>query len=267
MKRMHAVLRSIFVATLMLGFSQAQAGLIGVSFGGGLYSIDQTNGATTFIGSTGFSALNALAADSGGTIYSTSGSNLLSINTTTGAGTSVATISGLGEGTSIRGLAFSSSNVLYAINNGGSPGSTSVDDKLYTINTTTGAATLLGSVTGFKGVQGLDFNSSDSLFAWDISKGLLSLNSSTAAGVDVNTSVGGGDPQSIAFAADDSLFGVRNQLNSINVTTGALTFLGNTGLDIRGIEFIADVPEPATLTLLLLGLMGMRFNRRKLSVS
>src|SRR3954471_22289124 len=110
----------------------ARAALLGVNFAGTtssstsqLFSVNEATGAATPIGFTGSYALNYLAANSAGELYSvgTSPGNprslantLLRINPATGAATAVATLSlgGGRNGASIRDLAFSPAGVLYA---------------------------------------------------------------------------------------------------------------------------------------------------------
>ena len=112
--------------------------LLGIGFGGSIYSINETTGVGALLGSSGFFGTNSMARDSAGALYSAALSSLVTIHPVTGAGTLGPTLSGFGaEGLSIRGLAFSSTDVLYAVNNGGGPGAVAVNDLLYTINAST----------------------------------------------------------------------------------------------------------------------------------
>ena len=126
---------ALALATVMLLAAPAagHAALVGIGFGGSVYSINETTGAGTLLGNSGFGATNSMARNSAGTIYSAANSSLITINPVTGAGTLASTLSGFGaEGLSIRGLAFSSTGVLYAVNNGGSSG----DNRLVSIAAT-----------------------------------------------------------------------------------------------------------------------------------
>ena len=50
---------------------QANAAVVAVTAGGNVLSIDESNGTFSTIGPTGFDPLNCLAANSGGTLFST----------------------------------------------------------------------------------------------------------------------------------------------------------------------------------------------------
>ncbi len=180
--------------------------ILGVAFDGGLYNINSSTGSGALVGSTGVTGLGSLAQNSAGTLYAAGQDGLRTLNPSTGDASSVVPITGLLEGQSIRGLAFSATDVLYAINNGGGVGPVGIDDPLYTINTATGAATFVG-LTGFGNVQALDFSPTGVLYGWDsFFSGLIIINPLTGAAVDVNPTVGASvDIQSIVFGPSHAL--------------------------------------------------------------
>lgn len=159
-----------------------------------LYTINKSTGAASLIGSLGFTNVLDLAFDSNGTLYGIDDGldRLLTINTATGAATSVATLAN----TNLAGMAFDASDKLYTTDfidgnlleinptNGnltligsfeiGSNSIGSIDfnqngtlfgsdfgasDSLYTINTNTGEATLVGPY-GFSTVYAVAFDTS-----------------------------------------------------------------------------------------------------------
>lgn len=186
--------RSLAVLALALASVHAQAGVLYGTLGTGsansvLVEIDQVTGAITTIGAVGYS-VNGLTYDSTtGTLYGSArqGGGLLAINTATGAGTlvnggfglnnvllasnsagdlfgwydpsqddmtSINKVTGVasvvgesGIGTAAHGLAFDNLDNLYLHN---------YDGSFYSMNTTTGAATYLGT-TGVRAHHG-DFN-------------------------------------------------------------------------------------------------------------
>jgi len=259
---MNSLKSNLAFCFLLVFAMDARASLIGVQYRpGNVYSINETTGATTLIGSTGFSNLNSLAKDNSGTLYSIASSftiassivltTLLTINQTTGAGTAETAISGIASGHTIRAMSFSPGNQLFAVAST-APG---IVDKFYSINTSTGVASFIG-LMGFSDVQGLDFDASGTLYASGVHTGLLTVNTATGAATDVNLAIGGGDLQSIVFAADGTLYGIGNDLSSINKSTGAFTFISSNLVDLRGVEDLGPdvIPEPTTSALALAAL-------------
>lgn len=234
----------------------AAADLIGVSFSGNVYYLDPGTGTGAKVASAGVGGINSLAGSPSGQLYCvghdpvTSGENLLTLDPASGQASIVAPVS-LGTGSSIRALSFSPDGVLYAIQNGGGPGTVGQADLLYTLNTATGAATLVGSVS-FVGVQAIAFSPEGTLYGWDggtgtDGAGLITIDPATGAATDVNPMVGGNNDtaQGMTFASDGTLFGARNDLHIIDRNTGAVSAVGAGGYtDVRGIAFVSTSPVP-----------------------
>lgn len=112
-----------------------------------LYRIDKSTGAMVLVGNTGITSTMDLAFDSAGTLYSTVNNNLYTLDLFTGASTLLVNLTGILSG-SVMGIMFDGSDVLYATNYVSGA-------ELYTVNTSTGAATVVGE-TGFNFPHGGD---------------------------------------------------------------------------------------------------------------
>ena len=88
-------------------------------------------------------------------------------------------------------------------------------------------------------------HSNGTLYGWDLEDGLVIIDSNTGEIADVNASVGAdADIQSIVFMDDDRLFGGRDALYEIDVTTGETTFVGRGDYsDLRGLTTTAAADE------------------------
>lgn len=233
----------------------AQPTIYGSAYNGpqgpaGLYTISPATGAATFIGLMGFNRVGALAFSPDGKLYGTGTDGthwyLLTINTTTGAGTIAATLS-------IPGPYFDmsfrpSDGTLFAYACG-----------LFTINTSSGTTTPLGGDNCGNG-EALAFSPSNSLYYAD-NTNLELINQSTGLGTFVTPltyapEFGALQSRAVAMKFDgatETLWAsvVNNaptdrletvgtySLGIINVTTGAVTVVGAT---VSGLDAIAIAP-------------------------
>ena len=194
----------------------------------GLYSIDVTTAATTYIGNNGGVSLTGLTHSGDySTLYASSYSSLYSIDILTG---SADYVGGFGSGIQLIDFATDSNGVVYG---------SSTHGNLYTVNTDSGAATLLGGISGLTG------------------------------------SAGGYGVTALAFDENDILYGIHTIPDSlITIDIDSLTYAtigGDIGNDVRGMAFAYDIsPAPSTVPVpaaawlfgsALLGFFG--FSRRK----
>ncbi len=241
---MHNSPSSLFAAALALGSAVAQNDMLGVSFAGAAYVLSSTSGTGSLLGASGAGGLNSMARVGGAMISVATNGNVVAIDPATGVATTLVATSPTLD--SVRGLAADAAGTLYAIQNGGGPGSVTVPDLLYTIDLGTGVASLIGSAS-YSGLQGLAIDLAGTLYSFDVGSGsgfgagLVTIDPVTAASIDVNPAVGGSasEVQCLATSPAGVLFGARNSLFAIDAITGIATLVGSGGYtDLRGIDFL-----------------------------
>lgn len=237
------------------------------SGGGRIYTIDVTSSTVTLIGNTGLNQLGGLAFDNNGVLYgadegSGGPSSLYTINTTNAAATLIGGLSGV---FGVDALAFDSSNTLYG-------GAWTGVGTLITIDTSDASIdsmlTMSGSGNSF--VAGLAFDAAGVLFgsrgnAFGHTEDLITINTTTGA----HTAIGSASNviSDIWVAADGTLYGgsPTGDLFVIDSTTGAKTFLFNTGIRISGLTGLnTGVPDGGpTVLMLAMAIFGVALARRK----
>jgi hypothetical protein len=139
---------------------------------------------------------------------------------------------------------------------------------MYTINKTSGAATLISShgLTNNTNL-GYDLNNdvmyainsnTDTLYTVNRANGVLT-SVGPLTGSQVANSMAFNHDTNVMYSTDTTL----DTLLTINLQTGAITSIGSTSVgNLQGLAYINPVPEPATWTILV-GAVGMLLRRRK----
>jgi hypothetical protein len=256
---------------------------------GWLDMINQTTGAVTPVGHPAgvnkLSGLAFLASDIlyGSTINGNPGfpppvpnaptSDLVQINPFTGALIKdIGLINAGGTVLQIADLAIQpGTGLLFGIS-ASSSGDFSAAGNLYIINKTTGAATLVGATGDFFGAIAFAPNGTLYMHAADLDpntgnivnirlKTLNPTNASTLTAVAISDIPGalGVRPDGTIFAGN----GDAGKIYTINPITGQETTVGNTGLNFVGDLDFQPAPEPMSLAMCGLGLLGLALYRRR----
>lgn len=172
---------------------------------GTLYSVNLSTGTFSEIGATGQSDLEGLSLDCGGTLYG--------INRVRNAKASTQPEASVTPG-----------------------------NQLVTINTTTGAATIVGALSVEPADAGLTFGTNGKLYMAEVNTGeFYEINKTTAAVTDIGPMGNSVEITGLATRADGTIFGydrAGTQLVTINPSTGASTIVGaSADLNLIGMDF------------------------------
>lgn len=291
-----------FTAAACLAFASGQASAAVIMYGGlgghgdststddgSLVIIDQNTAATTVVGHpAGVARLTGIAFDLSGDLFgSTLGpitfppppgpsfSDLIEINPDNGSLIKdFGPITNAGTDLAIADLAVQpGTGVLYGIS-GPQAGGPAASGKLYTINTASGVATLVGNTGHFFGAIAfapdgtLYMSAADSAGDGPLNPALLTLdptNGGTITSIHTTDFLG-----ALGIRPTDGVIfggsGDTGQIFTIDPASGTETLVGNTGLRFAGdLDFRATpVPEPVTLGLVSAGFaLGLRWRAKR----
>ena len=205
-----------------------------------LYSIDPATGMATLIGSTGLFFPDALAFDANDVLYVMASTNeLYTLDTATGAATLVVAVS-----ETIRGMEFDPTTGILWGGEGGGPPPNPGNDGIYTIDLTTGTATLVGNTGLGSNTPAICFDAAGNLYGTmgggNNPNNFISIDKTTGAGTIIGligfVAVAGMSSLPAPVSVDDSQEGIptvyqlaQNYPNPFNPSTNIKFSVAKTG--------------------------------------
>ena len=271
---------AVVAAATTVAATSAWAGPIGFSITGAddLVRVDLGTGEVTTVGSLGVGGdFEGLDFSPDGTLFASDDNSgaLFTIDPTTGEASLVGSF-GFGQAeTQNTGLAFRDDGTLFMVVDDFEDEGTD-QDNLYTVDTTTGLATLVGTLFGTPfaddpEITSIAFASDGTLFAVDRDlDALLTINPLTAEVSLVGTLgalASDGGQQGLDFFGDTLFLMSENPeaIFTVDTTTGAAALSANLqtpGLSLESLA-IRVIPAPGTVALLAFGLAGLVLSRRR----
>jgi len=236
-----------------------------------LYSVSELDASVTLIGNTG-AALGGMDMSSDGFLYGIGTGSSAALYRVDPSTAETTTIGPLGLGFVFEGaLVISPEGVLYGTN-----GDAASNPQLFTVDIDTGAAAVVGTISGGPhDVNGLAWRSDGMLVGMDGNQNvLLAIDPATAASSVITPftpDVGLAGGMAVLgdtgyFATGGSVVGGTNELYSFDLYTGEHTLIAGFPEDVitgLGFSALAAVPEPASVVLLALGGLAALSRRRR----
>lgn len=132
------------------------------------------------------------------------------------------------------GAVATTGGVLYAISRVGT-------QNLFTLDTITGEATLIGATGRTATIVSLTADAAGTLYAWDTSAGLMTISKTTGAATDVHATGAATQVTAIEFSPTGTLFGAGTTLYRLSKTTGAILETIGSGT-YTSLQAMASVP-------------------------
>ncbi len=257
--------RGALVIAFLIGLlicAPAHSTVLAVTYGGDLLEINESTGAATSIGPTGFSNLNGLARDASGRLYAvTQDGKIIELDPNTGSGTLVVALPLPSSVHIVRALAASPTGELYFAHGNLYEAS---EDTLAKYNparrsTTTVAVLRVAGESSVFALTGLTFAADGRLVGWDQAQyGLIEIDPATAVATRLGPRLGtpGANIETLAYAEDAMLHGIggfatsgRDHYFDFDARGVATSRVTVGPYDIRGMEFRVpdngeDPPDP-----------------------
>ncbi len=276
--RVFHVLACLGVFSVLCATASAQVQMLAVEFDtGDVYGVSMGDASLTYLGSTGLVGLGSLEFAPDGTLYAFTTGTTPTLYELAPGNFAPSEIGPLGLDFIFDGsLVFASTGIVYGTNRG-----TTTDPDLFTLDMSTGAATIVGTIAidsaSRADINAMAWRNDGVLVGLDrISNSLVEIDPADGSGTalaGVTPSVGGvggmavwDDVGYFATAGPGAFPGGSNELYSFNLDTGVQQFIGSFGGTITsgsGIAGLAVVPEPMSLALLAAGGLLMIRRRRR----
>ena len=236
---MHLLRRSLPLLAFLFAavtFTNAQTSVYAVTNKGAFGTLNLSSGAFSQLGTISVSTAGIAGLGDNLFFAPDSGNTLYVVNANTG------NLAAIGNGTITYNDFGGAATGLYGVG---------TDNNLYSINSVSGASTLIGSLgLSLSGASAVSSNGTTFYLTLDTGSGsvLYSVNTQTGAALKIGNS---GVSKIVSMVSANSLLYATNtagNLYTLNISTGAATLVANTGNDIYGMASPASPSVPLRLS-------------------